>query len=109
MKNAAVICRQMGFGFAHQFVENLHYWGAGPDADDAPLMSGLVCEGDETSIEHCKKDAVVNCPSKYKTPITGLVCTERAGDLIVDTALLEQSMHLSRVSTGRFIKVLLVI
>ena len=26
MNNAVVICRQLGFGFAHQFVSNLHYW-----------------------------------------------------------------------------------
>ena len=100
MTNAAVICRQLGFGFAHQFVENLHYWEASDDALETPVISGLQCTGDETGIEHCKSDEIVQCPSKYKTPFTGLVCTERAGDLVVDTVLLETSLHINRVSTG---------
>ena len=100
MNNAVVICRQLGFGYAHQFVSNLHYWQAGEDGYDGVLMSGLKCEGDEMSIQQCKFDASLSCPSKYKTPYTGLVCTERAGDLVIDIPLLESSLHMSRVSTG---------
>ena len=101
MTTAAVICRQLGFGFSHQFVENLHYWGPSDKALNTPIMSGLSCTGDEASIENCEKHASVVCPSKYKTPFTGLVCTERAGDLVIDTHLLEQSLFLTHVSTGR--------
>ena len=100
MNNAVVICRQLGFGYAHQFVSNLHYWKEGADGYDGVLMSGLKCEGDEMSIQQCKFDSNISCPSKYKTPYTGLVCTERAGDLVIDIPLLESSLHLSRVSTG---------
>ena len=101
MNNAVVICRQLGFGYAHQFVSNLHYWKEGPDGYDGVLMSGLKCEGDEMSIQQCKFDENMSCPSKYNTPYTGLVCTERAGDLVIDVPLLESSLHLSRVSTGK--------
>ena len=94
MANAAVICRQLGYGFPHQFVENLHYWKEGPDADTGsklvkkirfrldhktfsisnpnsvktPFISGLKCTGDETSIEHCAKDEFVQCESKGRVP-----------------------------------------
>ena len=101
MNNAVVICRQLGFGYAHQFVSNLHYWKAGGDAVDSVVLSGLDCEGDEMSIAQCKRHSNITCPSHYKTPFTGLVCTERAGDLVIDVPLLESSLHLSRVSTGR--------
>lgn len=57
---AAVVCRQLGLGYASDAVQTNFFGG-----DRVPMaVSGVQCHGDESSLTECLHDNTVDCPGK---------------------------------------------
>ncbi|XP_012287530.1 lysyl oxidase homolog 3A [Orussus abietinus] len=86
---AAVVCRQLGLGFASDAVRTSHFGG-----QKIPLIiSGVRCEGGETNISECLRDAQFTCPGGGEN-IAGVICVSRMADLAIDHLELTRTAYL---------------
>ena len=75
MKEAAVVCRDMGFPGASSALERFGS-GSGPI-----LLDDLMCDGQEVSLEDCPHNGVgINNCGHYED--VGVVCLTQAGTLL---------------------------
>lgn len=55
---AAVVCHQLGLGYANDAVQTNFFGGS-----RLPMtMSGIECRGNEENIGECLREEVTNCP-----------------------------------------------
>ena len=67
-----VVCRQLGFGYAHYAVQSAFFGGTNLTIG----LSGVQCKGYEQNIADCniKSFGSVYCPGKEEN-IAGVMCT----------------------------------
>ncbi|XP_076759794.1 lysyl oxidase homolog 2B isoform X1 [Xylocopa sonorina] len=86
---AAVVCRQLGLGYASNAVQT-NFFG-GPKIPMA--ISGVQCHGDENSLIDCLHDKLLDCPGPLEN-VAGLVCLRDMPDLVFDHIELMRTAHL---------------
>ena len=92
VREAIVVCRQLGLGYVSQYLETDRFGGK-----DLPrLVSGLTCRGDEEELVECHHDSLgdVFCPGEGNTDIAAVVCTDKQADLEPDIYQLVTSAYL---------------
>ncbi|XP_058792586.1 lysyl oxidase homolog 3A isoform X2 [Phymastichus coffea] len=89
LREAAVVCRQLGLGFAAQAYQS-NVFGA---ARVPMAASGINCRGDERQLAECSHDTVLDCPGVGEN-VAGVTCTQRIADLVLDHTELERTAHL---------------
>jgi len=90
---AQVVCRQLGYGFAVYALRDVIYFHT--ELEDV-VMTGIICEGNENSLQECFHDVNVgNCGvGRTRPPVAGVMCAYQAPDLVQDIPLLQQSLHI---------------
>ncbi|XP_032675495.1 lysyl oxidase homolog 3A-like [Odontomachus brunneus] len=89
MLEAAVVCRQLGLGYASVATQTDFFGG-----EVMPIsISGIQCHGNEGNLADCLHDKVVNCPGIAKN-IAGVVCQREMADLVFDHIELMRTAHL---------------
>ncbi|XP_072026691.1 lysyl oxidase homolog 2A-like [Amphiura filiformis] len=89
--DAAVLCRQMGMGFARYALERSVHFGA-PRLDI--LITDVQCDGSERMLQECsyrKLSVNETCPRNHRA---GVVCGEYLPDILLDIHRLEESVYL---------------
>ncbi|XP_063050546.1 lysyl oxidase homolog 4-like [Engraulis encrasicolus] len=90
IREAMVVCKQLGFGFASRAHQEIWYWSGTPGAE-AVVLSGSLCIGTELSLQHCRSNGNVYCPSGKAA---GVTCADTAPDLVIDAQLVQESAYL---------------
>ncbi|XP_017889391.1 lysyl oxidase homolog 2B isoform X1 [Ceratina calcarata] len=86
---AAVVCRQLGLGYASDAVQTNFFGG-----EKMPMaISGVQCHGDENSLVDCLHDKVLDCPGSVEN-VASLVCLRDMPDLVFDHIELMRTAHL---------------
>ncbi|XP_074856084.1 lysyl oxidase homolog 4 [Carettochelys insculpta] len=93
LKEAMVVCRQLGLGFASHAIQETWYWQGSPEAGEV-VMSGVRCEGTELAIQLCQHHGPVHCPAGGGRFAAGVSCTQTAPDLVLDAALVQETAYL---------------
>ncbi|XP_061493690.1 lysyl oxidase homolog 4 [Rhineura floridana] len=93
LKEAMVICRQLGLGFASHAHQETWYWQGNSDAAEV-VLSGVRCKGTELSILQCQHHGPVYCPTGGGRFAAGVTCTTRTPDLVMNAQLVEETAYL---------------
>ncbi|ETE70929.1 Lysyl oxidase-like 4, partial [Ophiophagus hannah] len=93
LKEAMVVCRQMGKGFASHALQETWYWQGNTDASEV-VLSGVRCKGTELSILQCQHHGPVHCPNGGGRFVAGVTCTQNAPDLVMSAQLVEETAYL---------------
>ncbi|XP_078488291.1 lysyl oxidase homolog 3A [Ciona intestinalis] len=97
IKEAMVVCRQLGLGFALHSLKDVYFFPGSENITEI-VMTGIHCKGDELALQFCPSDgrrlSVCGDPHRSSTPFAGVICTELSPDLMQDIPLLQQSLHL---------------
>ncbi|KYM87355.1 Lysyl oxidase like protein 3 [Atta colombica] len=87
---AAVVCRQLGLGYASDAVQT-NFFGNG---EIIPIsISGVQCNGNEGNLAECLHDKVANCPGSTEN-MAGVVCHREMADLVFDHIELMRTAYL---------------
>ncbi|KAF2352686.1 SRCR domain, partial [Trinorchestia longiramus] len=93
---AAVVCRQLGFGYA-QSAPSTGYFGGNMSQI---ALSGVKCRGNEARLDDClhavpRTPGAVDCLGPPEDlNIAGVTCVKKMADLVPDTHELMRSVHL---------------
>jgi len=90
MREAVVVCKQLGLHYASSAVNSAVFGGARMTR----VLSGVSCTGGEHSLLECQHDADLFCPGEGWHDIAGVVCTDRQADLQPDMMELMTSAYL---------------
>lgn len=91
LREAMVVCRQLGLGYAQQAVQGNVF---GPASDDMPLLLYKVtCTGDEMTLSECKALQPRKESSKCEW-VAGVVCSHELPDLHLDLELVRDSVYM---------------
>ncbi|XP_013915150.1 PREDICTED: lysyl oxidase homolog 4 [Thamnophis sirtalis] len=93
LKEAMVVCRQMGLGFASHALQETWYWQGNTDASEV-VLSGVRCKGTELSILQCEHHGPVHCPNGGGRFVAGVTCAQNAPDLVMNAQLVEETAYL---------------
>ncbi|KZC03737.1 Lysyl oxidase like protein 2B [Dufourea novaeangliae] len=86
---AAVVCRQLGLGYASDAVQTNFFGG-----ERIPMaLTGVQCHGNETSLIECLHDKVLDCPGPLEN-VASVVCRREIADLVFDHIELMRTAHL---------------
>uniref|UniRef100_A0ACB8F9Z9 Lysyl oxidase 4 n=1 Tax=Sphaerodactylus townsendi TaxID=933632 RepID=A0ACB8F9Z9_9SAUR len=93
LKEAMVVCRQLGLGFASHALQETWYWQGNSDAAEV-LLSGVRCKGTELSILQCQHHGPVHCPNGGGRFAAGVTCTSSAPDLVMNAQVVQETAYL---------------
>ncbi|XP_069059149.1 lysyl oxidase homolog 3 isoform X1 [Pleurodeles waltl] len=92
-KEAAVVCRQLGLGYANSALQETWYWDASNVTD--MILSGVKCTGTEMTLSHCHSHgANVNCKKTGSRFAAGVICSETASDLLLHANLVQETAYI---------------
>ncbi|CAM4727437.1 unnamed protein product [Leuciscus chuanchicus] len=91
-KEAMVACRQLGLGFSMHAITETWYWDSSNVTD--MVMSGVKCTGDEMSLSQCQHHRTVNCQKTTARFSAGVICSETASDLVLNSPLVQQTTYI---------------
>ncbi|XP_062378619.1 lysyl oxidase homolog 3B isoform X1 [Sardina pilchardus] len=91
-KQAMVVCRQLGLGYANHGLKETWYWD-GSNVTDM-VWSGVQCTGNEMSLTQCQRHKVFNCQKSAARFSAGVICSETASDLVLNATLVQQSVYI---------------
>ncbi|XP_041134425.1 lysyl oxidase homolog 3B isoform X6 [Polyodon spathula] len=92
-KEAMVVCRQLGLGFANQGLQETWYWD-GSNVTEM-VMSGVKCTGNEMSLSYCQHHGSnINCKKTDTRFAAGVICSETASDLVLNAPLVQQTVYI---------------
>ncbi|XP_061742164.1 lysyl oxidase homolog 3B isoform X1 [Nerophis ophidion] len=91
-KEAIVVCRQLGLGYANQGLQETWYW----DSSNVThmVMSGVKCTGAEMSLTQCQHHKTVSCQKAAAKFAAGVICSETTSDLVLNAALVQQTVYI---------------
>ncbi|XP_067102757.1 lysyl oxidase homolog 2A-like [Osmerus mordax] len=93
-REAMVVCRQLGLGFASNAFQETWYWSGDVTADDV-VVSGVRCSGTEMTLDHCLHHGKhLHCPRGGGRYAAGVSCTQTAPDLVLNAQVVEHTMYL---------------
>ncbi|KAJ6669219.1 hypothetical protein lerEdw1_008028 [Lerista edwardsae] len=93
LKEAMVVCRQLGLGFASHALQETWYWQGNSNAAEV-VLSGVRCKGTELSILQCQHHGPVHCPRGGGRFSAGVTCTSSAPDLVMNAQLVQETAYL---------------
>ncbi|XP_031370919.1 lysyl oxidase homolog 3A-like isoform X2 [Apis dorsata] len=86
---AAVVCRQLGLGYASDAVQTNFFGG-----EKTPMaISGVQCRGNESNLTDCLHDKLLDCPGPVEN-VGSVVCLRDMPDLVFDHIELMRTAHL---------------
>lgn len=88
IREAGVICRQLGLGYPKKAMSTTHYGMVRQLA-----MFNVKCSGDELSLSHCDYKGPSSGRCRYYD-IASVECTPNAPDLVMDVKELENSVRI---------------
>ncbi|XP_049918073.1 lysyl oxidase homolog 3B isoform X1 [Epinephelus moara] len=91
-KEAMVVCRQMGLGYANQGLQETWYWDSSNVTE--MVMSGVKCTGNEMSLSQCQHHKTVSCQKAAARFAAGVICSETASDLVLNASLVQQTVYI---------------
>ncbi|XP_066575809.1 lysyl oxidase homolog 3A isoform X6 [Amia ocellicauda] len=91
-REAMVVCRQLGLGFANHGLQETWYWDSSNVTE--MVISGVKCTGDEMSLSLCQHHPTVNCQKAATRFSAGVICSETASDLILNAPLVQQTVYI---------------
>uniref|UniRef100_A0AAY4CNI7 Lysyl oxidase homolog n=1 Tax=Denticeps clupeoides TaxID=299321 RepID=A0AAY4CNI7_9TELE len=92
MREARVVCRQLGLNFASSALQETWYWDSSNVTD--MVMSGLKCTGDEMALSDCQRHRSVSCQRAGSQFSAGVICSDTASDLVLNAPLVEQTVYI---------------
>ncbi|KAM4723735.1 lysyl oxidase homolog 3B isoform 3-T4 [Anableps anableps] len=91
-REAMVVCRQLGLGYANQGLQETWYWDSSNVTE--MVMSGVKCTGNEMALSQCQHHKTVNCQKAAAKFAAGVICSETASDLVLNASLVEQTVYI---------------
>ncbi|XP_033498270.1 lysyl oxidase homolog 3B isoform X1 [Epinephelus lanceolatus] len=91
-KEAMVVCRQMGLGYANQGLQETWYWDSSNVTE--MVMSGVKCTGNEMSLNQCQHHKTVSCQKAAARFAAGVICSETASDLVLNASLVQETVYI---------------
>ncbi|XP_067098885.1 lysyl oxidase homolog 3B isoform X2 [Osmerus mordax] len=91
-KEAMVVCRQLGLGYANHGLQETWYWDSSNITE--MIMSGVRCTGSEMSLDHCQHHKSVSCQKAAAKFAAGVICSETASDLVLNAPLVQSSVYI---------------
>ncbi|XP_049452066.1 lysyl oxidase homolog 3B isoform X2 [Epinephelus fuscoguttatus] len=91
-KEAMVVCRQMGLGYANQGLQETWYWDSSNVTE--MVMSGVKCTGNEMSLSQCQHHKTVSCQKAAARFAAGVICSETASDLVLNASLVQETVYI---------------
>ncbi|XP_068436943.1 lysyl oxidase homolog 3B isoform X1 [Clinocottus analis] len=91
-KEAIVVCRQMGLGYANQGVQETWYWDSSNVTE--MIMSGVKCTGNEMSLTQCQHHKTVSCQKAAAKFAAGVICSDTTSDLVLNAPLVQQTVYI---------------
>ncbi|XP_078145661.1 lysyl oxidase homolog 3B isoform X1 [Centroberyx gerrardi] len=91
-KEAMVVCRQMGLGYANHGLQETWYWDSSNVTE--MVMSGVKCTGSEMSLSQCQHHKTVSCQKAAAKFAAGVICSETASDLVLNAPLVQQTVYI---------------
>ncbi|XP_068607677.1 lysyl oxidase homolog 3B [Brachionichthys hirsutus] len=91
-KEAMVVCRQLGLGYAMHAVNETWYWDSSNVTE--MVMSGVKCKGSEMSLSQCQRHKTVSCQKSAAKFAAGVICSETTSDLVLNAPLVQQTVYI---------------
>ncbi|XP_075705014.1 lysyl oxidase homolog 3 isoform X3 [Rhinoderma darwinii] len=91
-KEAAVVCQQLGLGYASSALQETWYWDATNVTD--MILSGVRCGGTEMSLQQCSRHKTVSCKNTGTRHAAGVICSETASDLVLHASLVQETAYI---------------
>uniref|UniRef100_A0AAY4ET66 Lysyl oxidase homolog n=1 Tax=Denticeps clupeoides TaxID=299321 RepID=A0AAY4ET66_9TELE len=91
-REAMVVCRQLGLGYANHGLQETWYWDGSNVTDMA--WSGVKCVGDELALSQCQRHKVFSCQKTATRFAAGVICSETASDLVLNAPLVQQTVYI---------------
>ncbi|XP_056914233.1 lysyl oxidase homolog 3B isoform X2 [Takifugu flavidus] len=91
-REAMVVCRQLGLGYAMHAVNETWYWDSSNVTE--MVLSGVKCSGGEPSLSQCQHHKSVSCQKSAARFAAGVICSETASDLILNAPLVQQTVYI---------------
>ncbi|KAM8916135.1 lysyl oxidase homolog 3B isoform 2-T2 [Spinachia spinachia] len=91
-KEAMVICRQLGLGYANQGVQETWYWDSSNVTE--MILSGVKCSGSEMSLSQCQRHKVLSCQKAGAKFAAGVICSDTTSDLVLNASLVQQTVYI---------------
>ncbi|XP_029900924.1 lysyl oxidase homolog 3B isoform X2 [Myripristis murdjan] len=91
-KEAMVVCRQLGLGYANHGLQETWYWDSSNVTD--MVLSGVKCTGNEMALTQCQHHKTVSCQKAAAKFAAGVICSETASDLVLNAPLVQQTVYI---------------
>ncbi|XP_037341794.2 lysyl oxidase homolog 3B isoform X2 [Pungitius pungitius] len=91
-KEAMVVCRQLGLGYANQGVQETWYWDSSNVTE--MVLSGVKCAGSEMSLSQCQHHRALSCQKAAAKFAAGVICSDTTSDLVLNAPLVQQTVYI---------------